>query len=97
MFKAFVTLFLVFFLFSSSTDVNAATKKSKRKISKVVNGRLKNHYSKTNKKKKFKRYAKSKIKNVGGTVDLRALTTDSPYTNSSDNGINSIETKPGIQ
>lgn len=98
MFKTFVTLALTFFfLFASSTDADAATKKSKRKISKTTDGRFKNHYSKSGKRAKAKRYAKYKRKRGGSSVDLRTLTTESPYTDNPDNGVNSVETKPGIQ
>ncbi len=96
MFKTFVTLALAFFLFASTTDADAASKKSKRKISKTTDGKLRKHYSKTNKRKKAKRYAKYK-RHGGNSVDLRALTTESPYTDNPDNGVNSVETKPGIQ
>ena len=95
MFKTFVTLAITFFLFASSADVLAATKKAKRKISKTTDGKLKNHYSKSN-KRRSKKY--SNYKRYGGsTVSLKTLTTESPYTENTDNGINPVETKLGIQ
>lgn len=96
MFKTFVTLALTFFfLFASSTD--AATKKAKRKISKTTDGKFRSHYSKSGTRAKAKMAAKYKRKRGGSSVDLKALTTESPYTDNPDNGVNSVETKPGIQ
>ena len=100
MLKTFVTLALTFFFLFSGSDVDAATKKTRRKISKTTDGKLKKHYSKSGKRakgKKVSRYSKYKRKQGGSSVDLRALTTESPYTDNPDNGVNPVETKPGIQ
>lgn len=100
MFKKIVTIVLTFFfLFGSNTDAEAASKKSKTKTKRLDSKVVTNKSGKKikSKKSKSKKYAKYKRKKGGSSIDLRALTTESPYTENNDNGINSIETKPGIQ
>ena len=94
MFKTFMigALTFLFLLSGAGANAEAATKKSKKK--KATTGQVV-----TGKKRKSKKYAKnSKSRRRGGSsVDLRALTTESPYTDNPENGVNSIETKPGLQ
>lgn len=100
MLKTFVTLALTLIFWLASTNADAATNKTKRKIAKTTDGKFTRHYSKSTKKyksKKSKRYAKYKKNKGGSSVDLRALTTESPYTDNPETGVNSVETKPGIQ
>ncbi|MBC7714281.1 MAG: hypothetical protein H7177_13135 [Rhizobacter sp.] len=93
MFKTFVTAALTFlFLFTSfNSEVMAATKKKRSK--KTTDGKF------VSRKKSGKKYAKNpkSRRHRGSSVDLKALTTESPYTENTDNGVNPVETKPGIQ
>jgi nitrogen fixation protein FixH len=68
----------------------AASKKNKKLVSENSE---KNSASKR-KNKKTSRY--KKVKKSGNGPDLKALTTKSPYVEDPDNGVNSVETQPGI-
>lgn len=68
----------------------AASKKKKKSSSQNIE---KNSSSKR-KIKKTSRY--KKVKKSGNGPDLKALTTTSPYFDNPDNGVNSVETQPGI-
>jgi len=49
------------------------------------------------KKTKFRKTSRYKrVKKSGNGPDLKSLTTISPYTENPANGVNSVETKPGI-
>jgi hypothetical protein len=104
MFKTCITLAVTFFILFSgfNSDAIAATKKSKKKITKTTAGKFQSHYGKTSKRrsvKKMGKRSKSKKHKRGSSVDLKALTTESPFTDFTDkpdNGVNPIETKPGI-
>lgn len=99
MLKICVTAILGFFLFlgsAASFNAEAATKKAKSSTSVSENKKKKSKKSKKNKRfGKAKRYKRS-----GNGPDLRALTTESPtnteFTETPDNGVNAVETKPGL-
>jgi hypothetical protein len=106
MLKFCVTLTLTVFLFLGSFEsaVFAATKNSKKgksKSSKTFSASKKNY--KKNKNSKLARLKKNRgkkqryvqRKRSGTGPDLRALTTESAYTDE-DNGVNAIETNPGL-
>lgn len=84
MFKHLAALFVLVGLLVTSSASFAATKKTKKK---------KTH--KTYKVSKHKR--KSRRYKRGTGPDLKSITTDSPYTEDSNNGVNPVETKqPGL-
>lgn len=64
----------------------AASKKSNKNKSSSSQSKRKN--------KKTSRY--KKVKKSGNGPDLKALTTTSPYVEDPANGVNSVETQPGI-
>lgn len=86
---------------SFAFDASAATKKKKTTKSasaKYVSKKLKKKKGKKNKSRTASRSRRS-YKRSGTGPDLRALTTESPeapYTEGPDNGVNSVETKPGL-
>lgn len=96
MFKKMMATFLAAFILiaHSGIDVMAATKNAKKK-----KARSSYVYSK-NKSKKKKKFGKARrYKKTGNGPDLRALTTESTNTEFSatpDNGVNAVETKPGL-
>lgn len=104
MLKIGITLALTFFFFLVNSDSNllAATKSSKSKSLEQKSSAKKNAKSNNKKKRlvkskkdKSKRFAK-RSRRSGNGPDLRALTTESPYTDELDNGVNSVETKQGL-
>lgn len=84
----------VSFLLSFSPEISeAASKKYRKSSNKIARSSKKNkgRKGKINKTSRYKRVKKS-----GNGLDLKALTTTSPYTENPDNGVNSVEAKPGI-
>ncbi len=101
MLKTCVTALLglvLFFGSALSIEAHGATKK-KKSDARVSEVKSKNKKTKKNKKSrvaKGKRYKKRS----GNGPDLRALTTESPtnaeFTEAPGNGVNPLETKPGL-
>ena len=95
MFKRLVSFCLIIFtilIHSNPAEARVKTKKNS-KITKST--KIKKKSQKNFKTSKHKR--KSRRFSRGNGPDLKAITTDSPYTEDSTNGINSIENKqPGI-
>ncbi|AUN98295.1 hypothetical protein DOM21_09720 [Bacteriovorax stolpii] len=101
MLKTCVTALLGLVLFfgnAFSLDAEAATKKKKSETS-VSQSKNKNS-KKKNKKKKARLGKARRYKRSGNGPDLRALTTESPtnteFTEAPGNGVNPVETKPGL-
>lgn len=88
-----LTIVLSLVLALSLQDGQARTKKNPKKSSSISRSSKKNK-SKKGKIKKTSRY--KRVKKSGNGPDLKALTTVSPYTENPANGVNSIETKPGL-
>nr|BDT28405.1 hypothetical protein BHI3_18710 [Bacteriovorax sp. HI3] len=103
MLKTCVTALLGLVLFfgnAFSLDAEAATKKKKSETN-VSESKNKNSKKKNKNKKKKARLGKARrYKRSGNGPDLRALTTESPtnteFTEAPGNGVNSVETKPGL-
>lgn len=85
MFKRIASILLIFIVFLATfTEVEAASRNKKGKKRKEKAYRVSKH------KRKSRHYKR------GNGPDLKAITTESPYTEDTNNGINSIETKPAI-
>ncbi len=97
MFKKMMVFFLAAFMViaHSGMDVMAATKNAKKK-----KNRTSYVHSKSKNKKNKKKFGKARrYKRTGNGPDLRALTTESTnteFTATPDNGVNAVETKPGL-
>lgn len=98
MFKRIASFCLILFtLLVHSNPVDARAKKTKKSqtASSAKKSKLKKKSPKYSKASKHKR--KSRRFSRGTGPDLKTITTDSPYTEDSTNGINPIENKqPGI-
>lgn len=97
MMKNCLTLLLGIFIVFAPTSF-AATKQKKTKATASVESKDK---AKKSKKKKKGRLGKARgYKRAGNGPDLRALTTESAsnseFTETPGNGVNSVETKPGL-
>ena len=89
---AFFTI-LLFFVFSGFSNEAMAAKNKKS-----TNGKNLIHHTKNKRKSSYKHSKNNKRRrHTASSVDLKALTTESPYTENSDNGVNTVETKAGIQ
>lgn len=88
-----LTIVLSLVLAVHSHDGEARTKKGPKKSASFSRS-LKKNKTKKGKIKKTSRYRR--VKKSGNGPDLKALTTVSPYTENPANGVNSIETKPGL-
>jgi Flp pilus assembly protein TadB len=104
MLKFCVTLTLTVFLFLGSFESAAiaatkSSKKGKSKSSKSISAKNTKKGKKTKlaklKKRRGKKQRYSQRRRSGTGPDLRALTTESPY-DDLDNGVNAVETKPGL-
>ena len=83
--------FLLFFSFDASVQAKTYKKKNRASYSYIKKSKIKNKKKRAGKSPK--RY---KQKRSGSNVDLRALTTEkteNEYTETPDNGVNSVETK----
>lgn len=80
-----------FLLFSPLVEAKSKKNKNRAHVSRSYKkGKSKN-------KTKFKKTSRNKkVKRSGNGPDLKTLTTTSPFTENPDNGVNSIETKPGL-
>jgi hypothetical protein len=95
MLKFCVTLTLTVFLFLGSFESAAIAKSSKSISAKNTKKGKKTKLAKL-KKKRGKKQRYFQRKRSGNGPDLRALTTESPYTDDLDNGVNAVETNPGL-
>lgn len=98
MFKKCMSTALMFLLLFLSFDsiVEAKTYKKKNRASYSYSKKNKKNKSKKAKKRGSKLPKRYKKKRSGNGPDLRALTTeksDTEYTETPDNGVNSVETK----
>lgn len=96
MFKTCVTIAITLFLTTAVFQTSAMAAVKKKKHKKTADGKY------VSRKKSSHRYVKNSKsrRHRGSSVDLKALTTESteaPYTQNTDNGVNPVETKPGIQ
>lgn len=104
MLKACMTFMLVAFILIASTitNVEAKTKNKKKradsKTSTLLIDKKKSIKKKKNKKNRVSKYRRYNRSGTGPS--LRALTTENPYseyTQNPDNGVNALETKSELQ
>lgn len=85
---AFITILALFLSATYSHDLEAAKIRNNAKTS--ISKSSKKNKKKSYKKRRFKRYKR----NANGP-DLKELTTNSPYTENPDNGVNEFEVLEG--
>ena len=95
MLKKLVILTLSVFFIFSSTDGLAKVKKNKAHISKDASKKKKKKKKREAYKDRKRRFARS-YKKSGNGPDLKALTTESPYADELNNGVNAVETNKGL-
>jgi len=89
MFRKLALFSLFLALCFGNANLFAKVKLKKQKKS----GAIRSHrsYRPSKHKRKSRHYRHS-----GSNVDLKSITTDSPYKETPDNGVNSVETKPAL-
>jgi hypothetical protein len=93
MFKTYLTtiLTILFLVTGFNSTAQASVKKHKKRSAK-------SSHIKSGKRRSARHSKSSRLKkHHASSVDLKAITTESPYAENPANGVNSIETKPGIQ
>ncbi len=93
--KHIICLVLTVIMLMASTTGFAKARTYKKKKNYALQSRS---YTKIKgKKKRISKTSRYKrVKKSGNGPDLKALTTTSPYTENPANGVNPVETKPGI-
>ncbi len=79
------------------TSTNGWSKNNSSKKKKVSAHQSRSYTKIKSKKKKISKTSRYKrVKKPGSGLDLKTLTTTSPFTEKPANGVNPVETKPGI-